>query len=75
MRLSEVSRKTSETNVYIQLNLDSEGSVQVATGICFLDKMLKILANYGSININVRATGDMRHHIQSQSRRSYISQS
>jgi imidazoleglycerol-phosphate dehydratase len=63
MRISEVSRKTSETDVYVKVNLDGSGAAEVNTGIEFLDHMLKSLATHSLIDVTVKATGDLTHHI------------
>jgi imidazoleglycerol-phosphate dehydratase len=63
MRKSEVSRKTSETNVYVKVNLDGVGAVNVLTNLEFLDHMLKSLAVHSLIDITVNASGDLTHHL------------
>ena len=63
MRISEVSRKTSETEVYVKVNLDGSGSAGVNTGVAFLNHMLKSLATHSLIDVTVKATGDLTHHI------------
>lgn len=64
-RTSEVSRKTSETDIVVRLNLDREGSSQVSTGIHFFDHMLILLAKHGLFDLEVRCKGDLEvdgHH-------------
>ena len=63
MRKSDFSRKTKETDVLVKVKLDSRGEADVNTGISYLDQMLKTLATYSSINITVKATGDLYHHV------------
>jgi imidazoleglycerol-phosphate dehydratase len=63
MRIGEVSRKTSETDVYVKVNLDGSGAAEVKTGVKFLDHMLKSLATHSLIDVMARATGDLTHHI------------
>jgi len=63
LRTAEVSRKTSETDVYAKVNLDGSGIADVDTGVPFLDHMLESLATHSMIDITVRATGDLRHHV------------
>jgi imidazoleglycerol-phosphate dehydratase len=63
LRIAELSRKTRETDVYVRLNLDGQGMIQVKTGIDFLDHMLKSLATHSLIDITARVEGDLRHHI------------
>ena len=65
MRKGAVSRKTKETDVEVELNLDGQGRSQVATGIGFLDHMLDLLARHSRIDITVKAKGDLhidQHH-------------
>jgi imidazoleglycerol-phosphate dehydratase len=62
MRVGEVSRKTSETDVSIKVNLDGQGIAEVETGIEFLDHMLKSLATHSLIDITAKAKGDLTHH-------------
>jgi imidazoleglycerol-phosphate dehydratase len=65
MRTGAVSRKTKETDVSVEVNLDGEGRAQIATGIGFLDHMLDLLARHSRIDITVKAKGDLhidQHH-------------
>jgi len=63
LRISEVSRKTSETDVQIKVNLDGTGIANIDTGVEFLNHMLKSLATHSLIDITVQANGDLTHHI------------
>jgi imidazoleglycerol-phosphate dehydratase len=65
MRTGAVSRKTKETDVTVEINLDGQGRSQVETGIGFLDHMLDLLARHSRIDITVKAKGDLhidQHH-------------
>ena len=62
MRVCEISRKTSETDVSVKVNLDGQGIAEVETGIEFLDHMLKSLATHSLIDITAKAKGDLTHH-------------
>ena len=65
MRTGAVTRKTKETDVSVEINLDGQGRSQVATGIGFLDHMLDLLARHSRIDITVKAQGDLhidQHH-------------
>src|SRR5512142_612186 len=65
MRTGAVSRKTKETYVTVEVNLDGQGRSQVATGIGFLDHMLDLMARHSRIDITVKAKGDLhidQHH-------------
>ena len=64
-RCTAVERKTAETRVTVKLNLDGEGTSDIATGIGFLDHMLTLLAKHGFMDLTVKAKGDLEvdcHH-------------
>lgn len=59
------SRKTKETEITVELNLDGTGKAAIATGIHFFDHMLEQLARHGSMDLSIRAAGDLHideHH-------------
>ena len=65
MRKSKVNRKTNETNISVQINLNGKGKFKISTGIGFLDHMLEQLSKHSLININLKAKGDLKvddHH-------------
>ena len=65
MRNAEISRKTSETDVLVKLNLDGTGAAEIATGVGFFDHMLDHVARHGLINLTLKASGDLHvdcHH-------------
>src|SRR5262247_4511097 len=64
MRRGAVKRKTKETDVEVEVNLDGAGTSAVATGIGFFDHMLDLLARHSRIDIRVAARGDLHidHH-------------
>jgi imidazoleglycerol-phosphate dehydratase/histidinol-phosphatase len=64
-RIAEVSRKTSETDIRIKLNLDGSGVADISTGIGFFDHMLEQLARHGGLDLDIRVKGDLEvdeHH-------------
>ncbi len=64
-RSAEINRKTNETDIHIQLDLDGSGIYQVETGIAFLDHMLSHVAVHGLFDLHVTARGDLHidpHH-------------
>lgn len=64
-RTAEIHRKTKETEVAIELNLDGGGKYQIDSGIGFLDHMLTHLSKHSRINMMVKAKGDLNvdaHH-------------
>lgn len=65
MRHARVERKTKETRIEVELDLDGTGAYDVATGIGFLDHMLEQLSRHSLIDLKLRAEGDLRidgHH-------------
>lgn len=65
MRRAKVARKTRETDIEVEINLDGAGLYDVATGLGFLDHMLEQLSRHSLIDLRVRATGDLHidgHH-------------
>lgn len=64
-RKAQVIRKTKETDILIELNLDGTGESDCETGIAFFDHMLDQLGKHGGIDIRVRTKGDLQideHH-------------
>jgi imidazoleglycerol-phosphate dehydratase len=62
MRKEEVYRKTKETEVKVQVNLDGEGKAAVNTAVPFLDHMLTSFATHSLIDITASVKGDLMHH-------------
>jgi len=65
MRTASYERKTKETEIEVELNLDGTGVYDVSTGIGFLDHMLEQLSRHSLIDLKVRAKGDTHidfHH-------------
>jgi imidazoleglycerol-phosphate dehydratase len=63
MRSAKVERKTKETSVEISVALDGKGVTSNETGVKFLDHMLDSFATHSSIDLEVKAQGDLQHHI------------
>lgn len=64
-RLASLSRKTKETSIELQLNLDGSGKCNISTGIGFFDHMLEQIPRHGGFDISLRAEGDLnvdQHH-------------
>jgi imidazoleglycerol-phosphate dehydratase len=57
-----VDRETRETKVRIRVKLGT-GVASIVTTVPFLDHMLTALARYSNLDIEIRAGGDLRHHI------------
>jgi imidazoleglycerol-phosphate dehydratase len=65
MRTAQITRKTAETDITVELTLDGTGRYDNQTGIGFFDHMLDQLARHALIDLTVRATGDLHiddHH-------------
>jgi imidazoleglycerol-phosphate dehydratase len=63
LRNAIVMRKTKETDITVEVNLDGSGRSESRTGIKFLDHMLDSLATHSLMDIKVKATGDLQHHL------------
>ena len=64
-RVATVSRKTKETDIFCELNLDGRGEASVDTGIGFLDHMLTSFAKHGFFDLKLTCKGDLNvdsHH-------------
>ena len=59
MRKKTLSRKTSETDIKITLDLDGKGQFNNETGIEFFDHMLDSFAKHGYFNLEIKAKGDV----------------
>ncbi|MBL4788481.1 MAG: imidazoleglycerol-phosphate dehydratase HisB [Kordiimonadaceae bacterium] len=65
MRTARVERKTNETDISVELNIDGTGVYDVHTGIGFLDHMLEQLSRHSLVDLTVRCKGDLHidgHH-------------
>ncbi len=65
MRKSEINRNTSETAVFLSIDLDGTGNTEISTGIGFLDHMLTLLGKHGGLDLTVQCKGDLHvdgHH-------------
>ncbi|GAB4342664.1 MAG: imidazoleglycerol-phosphate dehydratase HisB [Desulfobulbaceae bacterium] len=64
-RAGAVERRTRETDITLELNIDGSGSAKIDTGVGFLDHMLTLFAVHGFFDLSVRARGDVEvddHH-------------
>ncbi len=64
-RVAKLSRKTKETNISVEINLDGTGKYDIQTGIGFFDHMLDQLSRHSLIDMKIRAKGDLHiddHH-------------
>ncbi|MFC1828017.1 imidazoleglycerol-phosphate dehydratase HisB [Thermodesulfobacteriota bacterium] len=64
-RISEKDRKTNETDIRVQLEIDGKGKHEISTGIPFFDHMLSLFTVHGFFDLNINARGDIEvdyHH-------------
>ena len=65
MRTARIARKTHETDIAVEVNLDGNGHYEVSTGIGFLDHMIEQFSRHSLIDITCRVVGDLhvdQHH-------------
>ncbi|UGV40058.1 imidazoleglycerol-phosphate dehydratase HisB [Methanococcoides orientis] len=66
MRNAKIERKTKETDIRMELDLDGTGLSEINTGIGFFDHMFTSFARHGSFDLKIDATGDLivdEHHL------------
>src|SRR2546423_8131817 len=64
-RTATIDRKTAETQIQVELDLDGSGQSRIATGVGFFDHMLTLLAKHAAIDLKIDAQGDLhvdQHH-------------
>ena len=64
-RTCRLERKTTETQIKVELNLDGQGQADINTGIAFLDHMLTLFCVHGRFDLDIQAKGDLEvdfHH-------------
>jgi imidazoleglycerol-phosphate dehydratase len=65
VRKARIERKTKETGIAVEVNLDGTGAFSIATGVGFFDHMLEQLSKHSRIDITLSAEGDLhvdQHH-------------
>lgn len=65
MRTATIHRRTRETDIRVELDLDGAGRAELSTGVGFFDHMLELLARHAAFDLEVQAQGDLhvdQHH-------------
>lgn len=65
MRTAKIERKTAETDIILEINLDGTGNSEISTGCGFLDHMFTLFAKHGRFDLNISCKGDVEvdyHH-------------
>jgi len=65
-RTAKLKRKTRETNIAVELNIDGTGVYEVDTGLPFFNHMLELFSRHALIDLRIKATGDVDvdyHHL------------
>ena len=60
-RKGKISRKTKETSISVDLNIDGKGKYKIDTGIGFLNHMLEQLSKHSSIDMNIKASNLLKY--------------
>ena len=63
MRKATTKRETAEVKIAVKLNLDGKGRANVDTGNKFLNHLLTTLTKHSLIDLEVKASGDLKHHL------------
>ena len=64
-RTAHIQRKTAETDIQLELELDGCGAAEISTGVGFFDHTLTLLAKHAAIDLKIKAVGDLhvdQHH-------------
>jgi len=64
-RTAQIRRKTAETEITLDLDLDGSGRAEIETGVGFFDHMLALLARHAAVDLKLAAAGDLevdQHH-------------
>lgn len=59
MRTSKITRKTGETEITVELNIDQQTGIEIDTGVGFFNHMLTLFAKHGRFGLKVKAKGDL----------------
>ena len=62
-RSATVKRKTNETDIVVEINLDGSGKSEISTRIAFFNHILELFTRHSGIDLKLTATGDLNHHL------------
>jgi len=62
-RKASITRRTKETSIKVEVNIDGSSRYEITTGILFFDHMLCQLAQHGIFDLNISANGPDQHHV------------
>ncbi len=62
-RKASITRRTKETSIKVEVNIDGGSRYEITTGILFFDHMLCQLAQHGIFDLNISANGPDQHHV------------
>ena len=65
MRTGRIERKTAETKILVEVNLDGTGAYDISTGIGFLDHMVEQFSKHSLVDVTMKVDGDLhvdQHH-------------
>jgi imidazoleglycerol-phosphate dehydratase len=58
MRFAQINRKTKETDIFCEVNIDGVGTSEISTGIGFFNHMLEVFSHHSLIDLKLKANGD-----------------
>ena len=64
-RTAQINRKTKETEVFVEVNLDGSGKISIKTGLPFLDHLITSLSKHAMLNLklNAKSIDGIDHHL------------
>ncbi|MFA5353943.1 MAG: imidazoleglycerol-phosphate dehydratase HisB [Thermodesulfovibrionales bacterium] len=66
MRTAKIERKTKETEISVEINIEGTGKTDIETSVPFLDHMLNLFSFHGALDLTIRGKGDIEidyHHL------------
>ena len=62
-RSAAIKRKTNETDIQVEINLDGSGKSEISTRIAFFNHILELFTRHSGIDLKLNAEGDLVHHL------------